>query len=103
MKLMDLPMRGSRYRGCDDGWRLQMAIDAASGRPQRYSMRGFDAETALTFDFPIPMWATRRLETVGKRVTRSKALMEYLVPHRFLSEETRYLEDALGLVLSSQV
>lgn len=103
MKLIDLPMKGSRYRGCDDGWRLQMAIDAASGRPQRYSLREFDTETALAFDFPIPMWATRRLETVGKRATNSRALIEYSVSHRFVSEETQYLEDALGLVLASQV
>ncbi len=101
MRLMDLPMVGSRYRGCDDGWRLQMAIDAASGRPQRYSLRQVDAGAALAFDFPVPMWATRRLETVGRRVANSEALMEYLVPHRFVSEEIQYLENALGLVSTS--
>lgn len=102
MKLMDLPIMGSRYRGCDDGWRLQMAIDAASGHPQKYRLRQFDAEASLAFDFPVPMWATRRLETVGRRVANSEALMEYLVPHRFVSEETQYLENVLGLAWASQ-
>lgn len=101
MRLMDLPMTGSRYRGCDDGWRLQMAIDAASGHPQRYSLREVDAGAALAFDFPLPMWVTRRLETVGRRVANSEALLEYLVPPRFVPEEIQYLQNALGLVSTS--
>lgn len=100
-RLLDLPMAGSRYRGCDDGWRLQIAIDAASGRPHRYNLRKVDAGAALAFDFPLPMWATRRLETVGRRIANSDALMEYLIPHQFVPEEVQYLENALGLVSTS--
>jgi hypothetical protein len=101
MRLLDLPVTGSRYRGCDDGWRLQMAIDAAAGRPHRYRLRHVDADAALAFDFPLPMWATRRLETVGKRIAGSDALMEYQVPPQFVREEVQYLENTLGLVSSS--
>lgn len=98
IKLLDLPMTSSRYRGCDEGWRLQMAIDAASGRPQQYRVRRFDDSVALAFDRPIPMWATRRLETVGRQVVDSGALLEYMVPPQFAEEERKYLEETLGLV-----
>ena len=42
-RLLDFPLAGSRWRGCDEAWRLQMAIDAQRGAPQRFRLQE-DAE-----------------------------------------------------------
>ena len=33
-RLLDLPLAGDRWRGCDAAWRIQMAIDALAGDPR---------------------------------------------------------------------
>src|SRR6185295_17906791 len=38
-RLIDFPTQGSQWRGCDEAWRLQMAVDARRGAPQRFRVR----------------------------------------------------------------
>ena len=57
MKVLDLPHRKSRWRGCDAAWHIQMAIDANKGTPQRYSTRRMPGSVEITFYSPIPQWA----------------------------------------------
>ena len=64
-KLIDLPLAGSRWRGSDEAWRLQMAIDAQRGEAQRFRVRpGPEGTQVIQFFSPVPMWATAQ---VGRR------------------------------------
>ena len=52
-RMVDLLHAGSRWRGCDEAWRLQLAIDANRGEPQRFRLRegvrrGRDTRVVLT-------------------------------------------------------
>jgi hypothetical protein len=64
-KFVDLPLPGSFARGCDEAWRLQAAIDAERGSPQRFGIRQgpfSSKKKVLDFFSPVPMWARRRCE-----------------------------------------
>lgn len=41
LKVVDFPLKGSKWRGCDEAWRLQLAIDNRRGNP-RYFEFGLD-------------------------------------------------------------
>ena len=57
-RLIDFPLAGSRWRGCDEAWRLQMAIDEQRGDAQRVRVQSGPAGTrVLKFFSPVPMWA----------------------------------------------
>ncbi|MET3414544.1 hypothetical protein [Methylobacterium sp. 1030] len=97
LKLLDLPLHGERWRGCDVAWRIQMAIDSLAGRPQEYRLRA--AEDGARFDFfsPIPNWARRRLTLVGEEVDTAGCLMSFLVPAREVAAKERFLSQLLYL------
>lgn len=62
---MLLPLSGSGGRACDQAWRVQLAIDATSGNPARYSMREEADGYRVRLSFPIPLSARRRLLYLG--------------------------------------
>ncbi|NLR72098.1 hypothetical protein HGI47_14580 [Novosphingobium sp. ERN07] len=96
-KLLDLPMTGDRWRGCDAAWRIQMAIDALAGRPQEYRL--VEAEAGSRFDLysPIPSWARRRLAVIGREVEPENCLMSFLVATAEVEAEEAFLKDQLYL------
>lgn len=97
-RMIDLPHTGYRWRGCDAAWRLQMAIDAARGTPQRFRVRsGPHGGALLEFFSPVPAWARRRWDAVGEPVPSSGCLFAYYIPREELEEERRFCRDVLWI------
>ena len=97
-KLVDLPFRESRWRGCDEAWRLQMAIDAKRGDPQRFRLRfGPNDSRVMQFFSPVPMWAQRRLDSIGIPVSSPGCLFAYRFSASEIVEEVRFMQEALWL------
>lgn len=97
-RLIDLPLAGSRWRGCDEAWRLQLAIDALRAEPQRFRVRLWSGGAAVIELFsPLPMWARRRWEAVGEPVPRSGCLFAYRFRTAELEEEIRFARDEVWL------
>ncbi|MDP1598437.1 hypothetical protein [Phenylobacterium sp.] len=96
-KLLDLPLHGERWRGCDAAWRIQMAIDALAGRPQEYRLG--DAYGGSRFDFfsPIPSWARRHLAVIGREAEPAGCLMSFLVPTSEVAAQGKLLNEQLYL------
>ena len=98
-RLIDFPIAGSRWRGCDEAWRLQMAIDAQRGEPQRFRVRPGPGDTRVVeFFSPVPMWAQRRWHAVGELLPRSGCLFAYRMTETELAEELRFVRDVLWLI-----
>lgn len=96
-RMIDLPLRGSRWRGCDDAWHLQMAIDAQRGAPQRFRITPSGEAVVLEFFSPAPAWARRRWDTIGEPVPRAGCLFAYRIPGAEIDEERRFMREALWL------
>jgi hypothetical protein len=96
--LIDFPIAGSRWRGCDEAWRLQIAIDAKRGDPQRFRIRpGPENTSVMEFFSPVPMWARRRWDAVGEPVLSSGCLFAYRLAKTELAEELRFASEVLWL------
>lgn len=93
--LIDFPLPGSRWRGCDSAWRIQLALDARAGRPQRYRVRSTDGFSDFDLFFPLPSWARRRLAVVGEELKPENCLMSFRVPAHQADAERAFLRDYL--------
>jgi len=97
-RFIDLPLAGSRARGCDEAWRLQMAIDAERRDPQRFRLRlSPGGGRVVEFFSPVPMWARRRWDSVGELAGSSGCLFAYRFPESEVVEELRFVHDMLWL------
>ena len=96
-RFVDMPRKRTHWRGCDEAWHLQMAIDAKRGEPQRYRMLSSDAECRFEFFSPLPAWAERRLITFGRSVHAENCLMAYALPCASVEFEERFLQETLWL------
>lgn len=97
-RLLDLPVSGSRDRGCDEAWRLQAAVDAVRGAPQRFKIN--ESQNGWTLDLfsPVPMWAQRRWDCIGEPVSSSRgALCSYLIDAGNVADEVQFATDQLWL------
>ncbi|MGE0444619.1 MAG: hypothetical protein AB7P99_05280 [Vicinamibacterales bacterium] len=98
VRLVDLPLPVSRWRGCDDAWRLQMALDARNGQRQQFRMRpGPAGALVLELYSPVPMWARRRWDAIATPVPAQGCLFAYTVPEAEAPEERRFAHDMLWL------
>ena len=98
VRLLDLPLMRTRWRGCDSAWHLQAAIDHCRGVPQRYRRR--TEGDAVRFDFfsPLPQWSERRLMILGRPVPRDRCLVSYVVPASESDAEDAFLQRTLWLL-----
>jgi hypothetical protein len=97
-RLIDLPLAGSRWRGCDEAWHLQLAIDARRREPQRFRIRPGPAVTVvLEFFSPVPMWAKRRWDAIGEPVLGAGCLFAYRLTAAEAAEEVRFAGQTLWL------
>ena len=96
-RMIDLPQRGSRWRGCDEAWHLQMAIDAQRGSPQRFRATPSGDAVVLEFFSPMPAWARRRWDAIGEPVPSAGSLFAYRIPTTEIEEERRFAREALWL------
>jgi len=94
---LDFPLKGTRWRGCDVAWHLQMAIDQCRGTPQLYGRRPESGGAYLDFFSPLPLWAQRRLAVLGRLVPREKSLFSYWLPERELASLEVFLQERLWL------
>lgn len=96
-RLIDFPQRGSRWRGCDEAWHLQMAIDAQRGEPQRFRVTSSGDAVVLEFFSPAPAWARRRWDAIGEPVPTAGSLFAYRIPKAEIEEERRFAREALWI------
>lgn len=97
-RLIDFPVQGSRWRGCDEAWRLQLGIDSQRGDPQRFKLRsGPKRSVVLELFSPLPMWAIRRWDTVGEPVMSTGCLFAYRFSEAEIEEEVRFATEELWL------
>lgn len=101
-RILDLPPRHFRWRGCDAAWYLQLAMDHCLGHPQRYWRHA--TNNGLVFDFysPIPLWAQRRLMILGQEYHTEGSLFAYEIPSAEGEEEEHFLQENLWLALASE-
>jgi hypothetical protein len=93
-RLIDLPVGISTAPGADEAWRLQAALDAIAGRPQRFRVAAGSRPGMLLLAFlsPLPSWAQRRLDAIGTPLIRHQgALFSYSVPLADAAEEYQFL------------
>ena len=98
VRLLDLPLRKTRWRGCDVAWHLQMAIDHCRNTPQLYRRRHANDGVRLDFFSPLPQWSQRRLMIFGYPVPRENCLISYWLPAAEAETEERFLQERLWLV-----
>jgi hypothetical protein len=97
-RFIDFPIDNIRLRGCDEAWRLQLAIDAQRGKPQRFRIKkGTENTSILEIFSPIPTWAKRRWDTVGTPVPCRGCLFAYRLSFNEMEEELRFLNETLWL------
>jgi len=97
-RMIDLPQRGSRWRGCDEAWLLQIAIDARRGSPQRFRVSPSIGDAVVLELFsPVPAWARRRWDAIGEPVPSTGSLFAYRIPKTEIDEERRFARGALWL------
>jgi hypothetical protein len=93
------PAIDRRFRPCDEAWWALCASDSIRGSPQALLIAERDGQVRLSFQMPVPMWAERRLLTVGSpsSVRPRGAMMAYDVPAAEAPEEIAFLEERLWL------
>ena len=96
-RFLDLPLKGTRWRGCDVAWHLQMAIDDGLGKPQIYRRRDTVGGILLDFFSPLPLWATRRLAVLGYPVPPENCLFSFGLANREAAAEEDFLRERLWL------
>ena len=97
VRLLDLPLVQTRWRGCDSAWHLQTAIDHCRGAPQRYRRRLDGDEVRFDFFSPLPQWSQRRLMIIGRPVPRDTCLFSYVVLANEADAEEAFLHQNLWL------
>jgi hypothetical protein len=98
-RLLDFPTSiNSLWRGCDEAWRLQMAIDAKMGKPQQFRLRqGQGRMWIMEFFSPVPAWARRQWDAVGEPIPSSGCLFAYRFNESEIEEELRFARESLWL------
>lgn len=102
VRLLDLPIENSRWRGCDSAWYLQAAIDHCRGVPQRYRRRIDGDDIRLDFFSPLPQWSERRLMLIGRSVPPDECLLSYVIPANEADAEEEFLKKNLWLSLDDE-
>jgi hypothetical protein len=102
-RFLDFPLKGTRWRGCDIAWHLQMAIDHCQHTPQLYRRRTAPGGTCLDFFSPLPLWAHRHFAVLGRPAQREKCLISYWIPERELAAEEKFLKERLWLACSENI
>ncbi|MGH6950551.1 MAG: hypothetical protein ACREH4_06745 [Vitreimonas sp.] len=76
-RFVDLYGPGDRERPCDVAWRLQMALDAVNGCPQRFRREDAGDRRLIKFFSPLPGWIERKLAVRGDKMKAERCLYAY--------------------------
>lgn len=101
-RFADIRARDSRSRDCDEAWRLQAAMDAVAGTPQRVGLAVNGLAATLSFSAPLPAWAARHLSFLGQQVPPSRALLAFEIPAENAADELRWLSEKLWLAQNDE-
>jgi hypothetical protein len=106
VRLLDLPrvhVARAGWRGCDDAWNLQMALDDVAGHRQQYRLRSLPPTGFAIVDFlsPVPQWARRRWDVIGELIEPQAGLFAYRFSDIDFAREQSYMEDELWLTRTS--
>lgn len=97
-RFQDLSTRGDRLRPFDIAWRIQAALDAVAGTPQRFESSTHDpSRTTLRFYSPLPSWCERHLAIAGHKGTAERCLFCFEIPTPQLDTEAGFLREALWM------
>ena len=97
-RLIDLPTKLGLMRGCDEAWRLQMALDAYYRHPQKFRIKnGPNHSKILELFSPVPMWAIRRWNAAGEPIASTGCLFAYRFRKEEIEEEARFALNMLWL------
>lgn len=97
VRLLDLPLKKTRWRACDVAWHLQMAIDSCNANPQLYRRIADGDRVRFDFFSPLPQWSERRLMILGRPEPRGGSLISYSLPAGTADQEERFLQKRLWL------
>lgn len=97
VRLLDLPLKRTRWRACDAAWHLQMAIDYCRSNPQRYRRSVTGNRRRFEFFSPLPQWSERRLMIFGRPEPQTGSLISYSLPASLSDQEERFLQERLWL------
>ena len=96
-RLVNLPQGRTFERGCDQAWRLQCALDAKQGEPQRFRLKPVDAKRSrLSIHLPCPAWLLRRWDCIGERSGNSVFVFDF--DHFDADQEAKILQQSLWMV-----
>ena len=96
---VDLPRLEPRWRGCDEAWHLQQAIDSFLGHPQIFGLRKGTVKDTVVVDFfsPVPNWARRRWDYSGAPTLADKCLFSYVFSSSRVEEELKFGRERMWL------
>ena len=99
VRLLDFPSPLARWRGCDEAFQVQAAVDATRGTPQFFTATPETVDaTLIRFFCPLPEWALRRLDTFGSPRGRSAGgLFAYSLPAAEAAQEMEFLRSRLWM------
>ena len=94
---LNLPLDSINRRGCDEAWRIQMALDSSNKTPQLFGVEKIDQnKIVLNFFSPVPKWASRRWDVLGEPVSRN-SLFSYCFEKDIVRKEIKYCKEMLWL------
>ena len=102
LRLIDLPLLDGNQRGCDEAWRLLLALYNEAGKPRQFQVVEGPERSEIVFDFPIPLWAQRRLEVVGARVAHHTKTFCYSIPNMEMQAEMESLGNSVWMIQSTK-
>ena len=97
--LVDLPLENKGWRGCDEAWRLQAALDALNGTPQIAELGECKNNRVVRLSFlsPLPRWAKRQLDVIGTPLEVRGALFSYLLAPSDVAFVRQFLVQSLWM------
>ena len=97
-RFKDLATQGDRIRPVDIAWRIQAALDASAGNPQRFDSSARDLSSVnLCFFSPVPSWCERYLSITGEKKAAERCLFAFEIPTAHLDNEVTFLREALWM------
>lgn len=91
MRILEFEPEDPRTSPRDLAWRLQAAIDAARGTPQRARRVAEGSASRLDLFSPLPSFAERRLALVGRKTTGGGRLFGYVLCDEAVAAEAAAL------------
>jgi len=95
-KLLNLPIENGS-RGCDEAWRLQLAIDAERGLPQSFTVTEEENFGVIDFFSPLPIFALRRWAILGEPINKTTGLFGYRFRSEEIPQEIKFMQQELWL------